>query len=33
MDEKEILKDKKNKKRDAFEKKNLGDFDLIFPSE
>jgi hypothetical protein len=33
MDEKELLKDKKNKKRDDFEKKNLGDYELIYPSE
>lgn len=33
MDERELMKEKKNKKRDAYEKKNLGDYELIFPSE
>jgi hypothetical protein len=27
------MKDKKTKFRDNFEKKNIGDYELIFPSE
>lgn len=33
QEEKDILRLKRNKKRDNYEKKNLGDFELIFPSE
>jgi tubulin polyglutamylase TTLL6/13 len=33
IEEKEQLKSKKMNKRDAFERKNMGDFELIFPSE
>lgn len=33
MDEKELLKLKKNKLRDKFEKNNIGDFSLIYPPE
>jgi hypothetical protein len=32
FDEKENMKEKKMKKRDAFESKNMGDYELIFPS-
>lgn len=31
VEEKEQIKTKKTKKRDSFEKKNLGDYELIFP--
>ena len=33
VEEKEVLKVKKMKKREAFEKKNMGDYELVFPSE
>jgi tubulin polyglutamylase TTLL6/13 len=32
IEEKELMRENKNRKRDNFEKKNLGDFELIFPS-
>ncbi len=32
-DEKEKIRQKRLRKKDNFEKKNLGDFDLLFPSE
>lgn len=32
IDEKENMREKKMKKRDAFEQKNMGDYELIFPS-
>ena len=32
VEEREKMKDKRTKKRDNFEKKNLGDYELIFPS-
>eukprot|EP00347_Sterkiella_histriomuscorum_P011690 403371481 len=33
QEERETIRQKRIKKRDNFEKKNLGDYDLIFPSE
>ncbi len=33
IEEKEKMKEKKVKKRDQFEKKNMGEFELIFPSQ
>ena len=33
QEEKDVLRMKRNKKRDNYEKKNLGGFELIFPSE
>lgn len=33
QEERELIKLKRLKKRDIFEKKNLGDYELIFPSE
>jgi hypothetical protein len=32
QEERERMKEKKGRKRDLFEKKNLGEFELIFPS-
>lgn len=32
IEERERMREKKNKKRDNFEKKNVGDYELIFPS-
>ena len=33
MEEKVKMKQKKTKNRDNFEKKNMGDYELIFPAE
>ena len=33
VDERTDIKERKNKKREKFESKNCGDFELIFPTE
>jgi len=32
VEERKIIKEKKNRKRENFERNNCGDFELIFPS-
>jgi len=33
LEERKVLKEKKNRKREVFEKSNCGGFELIYPSE